>query len=72
MISGDTWPGVAPAGKWIRLKIMLAAKMPTPETALATRLEAEKNRPSARRPVFSSPSSTTSAIIAEIMVVAAI
>ena len=43
--------------------IMLAAKIPTPDTALFTKAAAAKNSPSWRRPVFSSESSTTSAII---------
>src|SRR5271170_3942817 len=45
-----------------------AARMPNPDVAFWMKADAAKNRPSDRRPVFSSPSSTTSATIDEPMV----
>src|SRR5579859_812967 len=45
-----------------------AARMPNPDVALAMKAAAAKNRPSDRRPVFSSAASTTSATIDEPMV----
>ena len=67
MVSGPTVPGAAWVGKATMVRSRPDRNTPKPEVNLLSRPLAANSRPSERTPVFTAASSTTSAIIEEMM-----
>ena len=62
--SGETPPRLASSGNCTKARTAVATNTPVPEIIFRNRALADINRPSDRRPVFTSASSTTSATMA--------